>query len=294
MKSNPFFLAVGFYRPHVPMLVPPKWFSQHPQEHIRLPEIHPEDVDDLSPYARDLTSLRHVAPLHEWIVANKQWEHAVQSYLACCTFVDSCVGKVLDALEQSPYASNTIVVLFSDHGFHLGEKNRWAKRSLWEDGTRVPLIIAGPELPKDNICPQPAGLIDIYPTLLDLCHLKPDLSHEGLSLVPQIIDPSKERIPVRTTFGPGNHAIRSRDWRYIRYRDGSEELYNHKTDPHEWNNIVSEPRWKDILDDHRKYLPSNEREILGHDSTGHRAFSAAAAAHNQRHSTSPVRTPPSR
>jgi len=236
----------------------------------------------LSRYARDLTSLRHVAPLHEWIVANKQWEHAVQSYLACCTFVDSCVGKVLDALEQSPYASNTIVVLFSDHGFHLGEKNRWAKRSLWEDGTRVPLIIAGPGLPKDSICPQPAGLIDIYPTLLDLCHLRADSSHEGLSLVPQITDPSKERTPVRTTFGPGNHAIRSRDWRYIRYRDGSEELYNHNTDPHEWNNVVANPKWQDVIAAHRSYLPSEEREILGAGSTGHEAFAAAEAARQQR------------
>ena len=272
---TPFFLAVGFYRPHVPMLVPRKWFDKHSRKEILTPVVQSDDVDDLSPYARDLTSLEHVAPLHQWIVKNKQWHHAIQSYLACCSFVDACVGEVLDALDQSPYRDNTIIVLFSDHGFHLGEKQRWAKRSLWEDGTRVPLIIAGPGLPKHQTCSQPAGLIDIYPTLLDLCGLPPDPRLEGSSLQPQIIDPSKSRAPVRTTFGPENHAIRSRDWRYIRYRDGSEELYDHRNDPHEWNNLATDPECAKVLQAHRKYLPSTEHPILGEGSTGHLAFQAS-------------------
>ena len=275
IDQTPFFLAVGFYRPHVPMLVPQKWFNQHPREHICLPVILSNDLADISPYARDLTSLDHVAPLHSWILKNKQWEHAVQSYLACCSFVDACVGKVLDALERSPNRNNTVIVLFSDHGFHLGEKQRWAKRSLWEDGTRVPLIIAGAGLPKDQICPQPVGLIDIFPTLLELCHLQSDASHEGQSLKPQIIRPLKARVPVRTTFGPGNHAIRSRDWRYIRYRDGSEELYDHRNDPHEWHNLATNPKWRDVLEEHRQHLPAREHRILGTGSTGHLAFDAA-------------------
>jgi len=273
--QDPFFLAIGFYRPHVPMLVPPGWFDQHPRGEIITPLIQPDDVDDLSPYAQDLTSLRHVAPLHDWIIKNKQWKHAIQSYLACCSFVDACVGNVLDALDKSPYRDNTIIVLFSDHGFHLGEKQRWAKRSLWEDGTRVPLIIAGAELPKNQTCPQPAGLIDIYPTLLDLCKLPSDSQLEGSSLTPQIMDPSKSRPPVRTTFGPGNHAIRSRDWRYIRYRDGSEELYDHRNDPHEWNNLATNPQKQSVIKRHRKYLPANEQPILGNGSTGHQAFNAS-------------------
>ena len=281
-NQAPFFLAVGFYRPHVPMLVPREWFTLHPRTNIQLPLIQPHDTEDLSQYARELTSLHHVAPHHDWVVENDQWEHAVQSYLACCTFVDSCVGKVVDALERSSYRNNTLIVLFSDHGFHLGEKERWAKRSLWEDGTRVPLIISGPGLPINRICEQPAGLIDIYPTLLDLCHLAADPSHEGQSLAPQITEPSKERIPVRTTFGPGNHAIRSRDWRYIRYRDGSEELYDHRTDPHEWNNVAGDPRRQDILVKHRSYLPANEQKVLGKGSTGHEAFAAAEKARQER------------
>ena len=282
MQSEPFFLAVGFYRPHVPMLVPADWFAQHPIAAIETPRTTPDDVQDLSPYARDLTSLRHVAPLHDWIIKNKQYKHAVQSYLACSTFVDSCVGKVLAALERSPYADNTIIVLFSDHGFHLGEKDRWAKRSLWEDGTRVPLIFSGPGVPEGSVCREPAGLIDIYPTLLNLCGMNEDPTHEGLSLTPQFIDSSKPRRPARTTFGPGNHAIRSRDWRYIRYRDGSEELYDHKTDPHEWTNLAADPHLKNILSEHRKHLPDYDYEILGKGSTGHLAFAAAAAAHQER------------
>lgn len=281
----PFFLAVGFYRPHVPMLVPQKWFDQHPRENILTPTIDADDINDLSPYARDLTTLEHVAPLHDWIIENGQWKHAIQSYLACCSFVDSCVGKVLMALQQSSYRDNTVIVLFSDHGFHLGEKQRWAKRSLWEDGTRVPLIIAGAGLPKGQACSQPAGLIDIYPTLLDLCHLPEDSSLEGDSLMPQIADPSKRRPPVRTTFGPGNHAIRSQDWRYIRYRDGSEELYDHRNDPHEWNNLVANTQYEDILKEHRKYLPVHEHPILGKGSTGHRAFEAAEKRRAERNKT---------
>ena len=281
-EQNPFFLAVGFYRPHVPMLVPQKWFDQHPRKNVQIPITQAGDVSDISPYARDLTSLQHVAPLHNWVVENEQWEHAVQSYLACSTFVDACVGRVLDALEQSPYRDNTLVVLFSDHGFHLGEKERWAKRSLWEDGTRVPLIIAGVGLPKDQTCSQPVGLIDIYPTLLDLCHLSKDAKLEGHSLVSQISNPFKATTPVRTTFGPGNHSIRSRDWRYIHYRDGSEELYDHRNDPHEWTNLVNSSQHEAILEQHRKHLPSHEQPILGKGSTGHRAFTAAEKVRTQK------------
>jgi arylsulfatase A-like enzyme len=275
MDQTPFFLAVGFYRPHVPMLVPQEWFNRHPRNNIRLPVILANDVEDLSPYARDLTSLQHVAPLHDWIIENKQWEHAVQSYLACCSFVDACVGKVLDALERSPHRNNTVIVLFSDHGFHLGEKKRWAKRSLWEDGTHIPLIISGAGLPKDQICQQPVGLIDLYPTLLDICHFQSDASHEGQSLKPQLIYPLQARVPARTTFGPGNHAIRSRDWRYIHYRDGSEELYDHRNDPHEWHNLATNPKWRTVLEEHRQHLPEKEHRILGTGSTGHLAFTAA-------------------
>ena len=274
--DSPFFLAVGFFRPHVPMLVPQEWMDEHPRDQIKLPIVSSEDVNDISDYAKHLTTRHHVAPTHRWITDNNEWQHAVQAYLASATFVDACVGKVLRALEKSRYRKNTIVVLFSDHGFHLGEKQRWAKRSLWEDGTRVPLIISVPGLPTGQVCTQAAGLIDIYPTLLDLCNMSAENKHEGVTLAPQLENSQAPRTkPAITTFGPGNHAVRSERWRYIRYRDGSEELYDHRSDPHEWNNLAADPARKDVMQAHRQHLPKMEHPILGKGSTGHQAFESA-------------------
>ena len=146
--DKPFFMGVGFYRPHAPMYASKKWFDMHPKEKVQLPLVQKSDLMDLSQYAIDLTNLKHVSPTHKWVTGAGQWQHAVQSYLASVTFADHCLGLVLDALESSDYADNTIIALFSDHGFHLGEKERWAKRSLWEDGTRVPIIMAAPGFKK--------------------------------------------------------------------------------------------------------------------------------------------------
>ena len=276
--DKPYFLAVGFYRPHVPLYAPKKWFDMHPLKKVKLPLIKDDDVNDLSTYARNLVTLKHVAPEHAWVKKSGQWAHAVQSYLATITFADHCVGMVLDALDARSDANNTIICLFSDHGFHLGEKQRWAKRSLWEDGTRVPLIFAGPKI-KAGSCKRPVGLIDIYPTLLDLCGEKANPRHEGQSLKPLLADPARQwKRPTRTTFGPGNHSIRSTRWRYIRYVDGSEELYDHKVDPNEWTNLAKDPKLKDVLAEHRRWLPKTEKPILGRNSTGHKAYKASAAA----------------
>lgn len=277
--EKPFFLAVGFYRPHVPMFVPQRWFDQHPRENIQLPRVRADDRLDLSDYAIHLTNLKHVSPEHAWVQQSGQWEHAVQAYLASTTFVDACVGRVLNALQHSKHADNTIVVLFSDHGFHLGEKQRWAKRTLWEDGTRVPLIVAAP--PSLNVgqagqrCRRPAGLIDIYPTLIELAGLPQNENLEGKSLVPLLRDPDREwNNPALTSFGKGNYAVRSTQYRYIRYVDGSEELYDHATDPHEWKNLASKKALSAVIQDHRQWLPRNAQPVLPGKSTGHAAYQA--------------------
>lgn len=281
LKDNydqPYFLAVGFFRPHVPMYVPQKWYDLHPRNQILLPTIKTGDVEDLSTYARNLVTLKHVAPEHSWVKQSGQWPHAVQSYLASVSFADHCVGMVLNALQQRADRDNTVICLFSDHGFHLGEKDRWAKRSLWEDGTRVPMIIAGPSI-EPAACARPVGLIDIYPTLLALTGQKANSRHEGQSLVPLLKDPSREwDRPAITSFGRGNHAVRSTRWRYIRYLDGSEELYDHDNDPHEWTNLAADPQLKNIISEHRRWLPKSEKPILGQGSTGHQAYAAAADA----------------
>jgi len=276
--DKPLFLAIGFYRPHVPQYAPQKWFDLYPLETLKLPKVIENDLKDLPKYGVNLTRLKHVAPTHEWVLKNKEWKPLVQSYLACVSFVDHQVGKLLDALDASPNKDNTIVVLYTDHGFHLGEKERWAKRSLWQDGTRVPMIIAGPGIAKGKVCKKPVELLDIYPTLLDLSGLKPDPKLEGQSMVP-LLKNHEAAWPhtARTSFGPGNYAICSERYRYIHYNDGSEEFYDHSTDPNEWHNLIDDTKLKPLIDQHRKHLPKTEHAILGTGSTGHKAFAASEA-----------------
>jgi choline-sulfatase len=220
-----------------------------------LPPTLATDRDDLSDYGKRLTA-GFPAPRHEWFEKNKQWRRAVRGYLACIHFVDHQVGRVLDALEKSPHANNTIIVLCSDHGFHLGEKQRWAKRSLWNRSTRVPLIISTPGRKKAEQCHRPVGLIDLYPTLLDLCGLPADKSLEGRSVTPLLRDTNAawDR-PIVTTFYKDNHALRSDHWRYIRYADGSQELYDLRVDPNEWHNVAADPKHAPALRDFAKRLP---------------------------------------
>lgn len=260
--DTPFFLAAGFYRPHVPMYVPKKWFDMHPRDKIILPEAPKDDLDDIPKYALDLTYAA-AAPRHSYVVELGEWAHAVQAYLACVTFVDHCVGMVLQALRNSEYAGNTLVVLWSDHGFHLGEKQRWEKRSLWEEATRAPLILAGPGITGATRCRKPVGMIDLYPTLADLCGLPPRSELEGHSLRPLLEDPEApwER-PALTTFGPNNHSLRSERYRYTRYADGSEELYDHEADPREYTNLAGDPAFRPIMEDMRRWLPQVNRDPL--------------------------------
>lgn len=276
--DKPFFMGVGFYRPHVPMYAPKKWFDLHPRKNIQLPLTKTDDRNDLSQYAVDLTNLQHVSPTHEWMTESGQWDHAVQSYLASVSFADHCLGMVLDALLSSEHADNTIVVLFSDHGFHLGEKQRWAKRSLWEDGTRVPVVISAPGFKTNQRTNQPAELLDLFPTLLQLAGLPADASQQGQSLVPLMKDPDTDwNHPAITSFGPGNFAIRSQRYRFIEYYDGSRELYDLSNDPHEWTNIVANPENESVVAKHAAFLPKNQHAVLPGTSTGHSAYAAANA-----------------
>ena len=205
--DTPFFLAVGFCRPHVPMYAPPRYWAAIPEEKdIRLPAVLAGDRDDVPEYGRRLTH-GMPAPRHPWFVENDQWRTAVRAYLACVHFVDHQVGRVLAALDRSPHADNTIVVLCSDHGFHLGEKQRWAKRSLWTRSTRVPLVVAPARAAAASWrtgtpCRRPVGLIDLYPTLLSLCSLPADPGAEGHSLEPLLRAPDAALAPRRA-----DHAV---------------------------------------------------------------------------------------
>ncbi|WP_347840169.1 sulfatase [uncultured Draconibacterium sp.] len=277
-RDSAIWMGVGFYRPHVPQFAPQKWFDMYPIDSIQLPVHIKNDLDDISQYGKDITRLEHVHPPWEWVIENDQWKPLVQSYLACVSFVDEQIGKVYKALENSEYAANTFVVLYSDHGFHQGEKGRFAKRSLWEDGARVPMIIFGPGIPKGVRCNKPVQLLDIYPTLLDLCGLEADSLHEGNSLVP-LLKEAESGWPyyARTSFGPGNYAIVSEGFRFIQYNGGSEEFYDHANDPHEWYNVVDNPKYANLIEEHRAQIPQKHHPILGEKSTGHLSFAATEA-----------------
>lgn len=266
--EQPFFLGVGLVRPHVPWYVPQDWLDRYPLEEIELPPYLEDDMEDIPELGRQMAFMPPM-PTTEYLKKRGQWEKAVQAYLASVTFADHQVGRLLKALEESPYADNTIVVLFSDHGYHLGEKNRFAKMSLWERDTRVPLMFAGPGIEAGQRSSRPVGLIDIYPTLLELCGLPENARNEGRSLSPLIEEPEQAwPYPVMTAFGPENIALRTDHLRYIRYEDGSEEFYDHRSDPHEWHNLAGDAERRTEIASHleelRKYLPETAAPLAEH------------------------------
>ncbi|MPY86302.1 MAG: sulfatase-like hydrolase/transferase [Luteitalea sp.] len=251
----PFFLGVGLLCPHVPWYVPQKWFDLFDLEALSVPPYLPNDDDDIPPIGRDLAAVP-MMPTTEWAIKNGEWKRIVQAYLACVAFTDHYVGQMLNALARSAHAGHTYVVLWSDHGYHLGEKNRFAKQSIWEESTRVPLIVAGPGIDGGHVCSRPAGMIDVYPTLLDLCGLPPNSSNEGRSLRPLLDDPRADwPHPALMTYGRNNHAVRTEHFRYIRYEDGSEELYDHRHDRHEWKNLAGLDEHRQTIERLKDYLP---------------------------------------
>lgn len=242
-SSRPFFLGVGLYRPHSPWYVPKAYFDQFPLDSIQLPEVREDDLADVPAFAK---AYDRAGSHHEVILKHQKWKEAVQAYLAGVAFCDAMLGRVIDALEAGPNARSTVVVFTSDHGWHLGEKRRWHKGGLWEEATRVPLCIVAPGVTKpDTVSQEPVSLIDLYPTLCELAKLKAPDHLDGTSLLPLLRDPSvRGRRPAVTVMGGGartSYAARSDRWRYIRYADGSEELYDHHSDPHEWSNLAALP-----------------------------------------------------
>jgi arylsulfatase A-like enzyme len=257
--DKPFFLGVGFIKPHHPWVVPQKYFDLYPLEEIELPQVQEDDLDDLPPYGRFYADIRKQLS-HYAIVEANQWELAIQGFLASVSYMDAQLGRLLDALDASTHADNTIIVLFGDNGMHFGEKNHWTKWALWEQATNVPLVIVAPGVSKaGSLSSSPVGLVDVYPTLVELAGLPPNPANEGESLVPILKDPFKLRSePVLMTFGEGSHALRDSRWRYIRYRDGSEELYDHRKDPHEWINLAGKSGFTEVINQLSKYLPLHD------------------------------------
>ena len=254
--GKPLFLSVGIYRPHIPWYTPKQWFDLYPIDEIVLPSQPEADIQDISKTALNTTK----QAWHQWLVDNDKWDDATQAYLASVSFADAMVGRLLKALDEGPLAENTIVVLWSDHGYHLGHKQHWEKRVLWEQATHVPLVVADKRLAssKGKQCPSPVSLLDIYPTLSELCGFDVPSHLEGKSLKPLLQDTNAQtNRAVVTTYQFNNHSIRSRHWRYIRYNDGSEELYDHRADPAERANLVSHESYADVKQRLAAFLPAN-------------------------------------
>lgn len=258
-KDRPFFLATGFFLPHVPCYVTQKWLDLYPNDSSILPQILETDRED-TPHFSWYLHWHLPEPRLGWLKENHQWINLVRSYLASTSFVDAQIGRLLDALDEAGLTEETIIVVWGDHGWHLGEKGITGKNTLWDDGTRVPLIFAGPKINSNAKCSQPAELLDLYPTLIELCGLPPLQHLEGLSLSPQLSDATSPRDrPAITTHNQGNHGIRSQRYRYIRYADGSEEFYDHDSDPNEWRNVVGLAEHQLEIANHRRWLPKIDR-----------------------------------
>ncbi len=255
--TEPLFLGCGIFRPHLPWYVPRKYFEMFPLDMIQLPPVKEDDLDDIPPIGLRFADNNGD---HQRITSHGKWREAVRAYLASIAFSDAAVGRVLRALETGPNAGNFTIVLWSDHGWHLGEKLHWRKFTLWEEATRNVLMVSAPGITRPGgRCPRPASLLDIYPTLVDLCGLTPRKELEGLSLSAQLKEPSASReAPALTTYLRGNHSVRGERWRYIRYSDGGEELYDHDKDPQEWTNLAGQPEFQKLKAELARWLPKTD------------------------------------
>lgn len=256
--DQPFILSTGFFLPHVPCFVTQKWMDLYPEETLMLPEIRRDDRND-TPRASWWLHWDLPEPRLKFLEEQNEWKNLVRSYLASISFMDAQLGRVLNALEKSPHANNTIIVLWSDHGWHLGEKLITGKNTLWEPSTRVPLMFAGLGSAKNVKCAEPVELLDIFPTLCELANLPLPKQLEGHSLVAQLKDSTAAREwPAITNHNPGNDSVRDKRWRYIRYVDGSQELYDVQNDPHEFNNLASDSKYTAEIERLSKWIPKNQ------------------------------------
>ena len=254
--EKPFFLAVGLFQPHLPFYAPAKYFDRYPREGLAVPLVPEDDLDDLPPAAAEVARAGVDKNL-KMVVACGELRAAVQGYLASISHADTLIGGLMQALDSSPYAGSTIVVFWSDNGYHFGEKQRMAKRTLWDRAAHVPLIVAAPGVTQPGSrCERPVDLMSLYPTLVELCGLPARAENEGVSIVPLLRDPTaKWEYPALTTHGRGNHAVRSGRWRYIRYANGDEELYDHQADHNEWKNLAGRSEYQDVKKKLRTWLP---------------------------------------
>ena len=254
VTDKPLLMTVGIFAPHTPLTAPKAYFEKFPLESIQLPEVPDcDDLSDLPEYAKWIARYTNFKyefdprSVHEEILhrgGEEEWKYMVQSYLARIHYADAQAGYLLEALKKNPRGRETMIILTGDHGWHLGEKEHWCKSALWFDTTHVPYIVVAPRIAKPGtVNNQPVSLVDTYPTLCDLAGIPKPEQLDGKSVVPLLKDPAATRDAAFISYGPENTAIQTERYRYIRYEDGSEELYDHQKDPHEWTNLSSNPEY---------------------------------------------------
>ncbi|WP_303317265.1 sulfatase [Flavivirga abyssicola] len=249
--DKPFFVACGIFRPHLPWFAPKQFFDLYDLNDINIPETLKNDLDDVGNMGNNMAK----KSVHQAVVEEGKWKEAVRAYLANLSFADACVGRVMDALNNSKYNENTIVVLMGDHGYHLGEKEHWSKNVLWERAAKTPLLIFDPRNEKERVSTRVVSLLDVYPTLVELCGLPKNEKVEGQSMATLLKDESANWNDwALTSKKKRMHSLRNEQYRYTVYPNGFEELYDHKNDPNEWCNIASNNANKAILKLFRKKL----------------------------------------
>ncbi|WP_186775144.1 sulfatase [Allorhodopirellula solitaria] len=268
-RDKPLFLACGIYRPHLPWYVPGKYFDMFPLDEVVLPKRLENDLADVGPRVRDIAS--RGGGYHQHVVEAGQWKRAVQGYLASIAFADAMFGRLLDGLDESGQRETTIIVLWSDHGWQLGEKQHWRKFALWDNVVRSVLMIHVPKnapgLPDGSAdgqrCHRPVSLQDIYPTLVDLCGLPTNNQIDGHRLTPLLEEPEGRWDHVAlTTYDFGEFSVRSERYRYTRYIDGSEELYDHQSDAEEWHNLAGDPNFAQIKNKLAAQIPESPAPLV--------------------------------
>jgi arylsulfatase A-like enzyme len=260
--DKPFFLACGIHRPHTPWNVPQKYFDLYPLDEIKQPRINPDDLDDVSPVGRRMAHPENDAAIRR---EPQGPERVIQAYLAATSFCDAQIGRLLEALDRSPSRDNTIIVFWGDHGWHHGEKQHWAKQVLWEEATRAPLLWVAPGVSQPGgVCTRTVDFLSIFPTLCDLAGIPIPSQCKDPSIRTLLADPASawDR-PAMSTMGRGNHAVRDDRWRYIRYADGSEELYDRQADPLEWTNLAGKPELAEIKARMATWMPTEDAPDKG-------------------------------
>jgi len=259
--DQPFFIACGLVKPHMPFSVPKKWFDMFPLESIQLPPHRADDLDDVPPAG---VKMARPEGDHAAIVKSGRWKEAVQAYLATIAYCDYEIGRLLDALDKSPKRDNTIVCLWSDHGWSLGEKSHWRKFALWEEPTRTVHIWKVPGLtPAGKASDRTVDYVNIFPTLCQLTGLPKPAHLEGHDISTLLKNPQAAwSHPAITTHGFKNHTVRTEGWRYIRYENGDEELYDTKADPLEYTNLARSPEHAARKAELAKLLPKTDAPNL--------------------------------